>query len=290
MRKGIILAGGSGTRLYPTTAVISKQLLPVYDKPLIYYPLSILMLAQIRDILVISTPDHLPMFKKLLGDGQRIGVKFSYAVQDQPNGLAEAMIIGEEFLNGAPSALVLGDNILFGQDMVPMLRRADAHTVGATIFAAHVRDPDRFGVVELDTNNRPVSIVEKPKQPASNLAVTGLYFYDNRAPEMARTLRPSPRGELEITDLNRLYLKSGALNAEIMGRGMAWLDAGTTESLLDAANFMEVMDSRQGLKVACIEEIAWRNTWIGTDDVLAMAAELKNSPYGAYLKNLLTQR
>ncbi|MEQ8433438.1 MAG: glucose-1-phosphate thymidylyltransferase RfbA [Oceanicaulis sp.] len=289
-RKAIVLAGGQGTRLYPMTAVVSKQLLPVYDKPLIYYPLSVLMLAQIRDICIISTPEQLPLFRKLLGSGEQIGVRFEYAEQAKPNGLAEALIIGEEFLEGGPSALILGDNILFGQQLLPMLRRADAATNGATIFAAGVRDPKQFGVVDIDDEGRPVALAEKPERPTSNLAVTGLYFYDNKAPALARELAPSSRGELEITDLNRLYLEAGELRAEVMGRGMAWLDAGTPESLLKAAILMEVMDSRQGLKVACLEEIAWRNKWISSEDLLENARALRNNAYGSYLHSLVTPR
>jgi len=287
-RKGIILAGGQGTRLYPITAVVSKQLLPVYDKPLIYYPLSVLLLAQIRDICIISTPEQLPLFRKLLGSGEQFGVRFEYAEQAKPNGLAEAMIIGEDFLEGGPSALILGDNILFGQQLLPMLLDADAAPNGATIFATHVRDPRRFGVVDLNVEGRPVALVEKPEHPTSNLAVTGLYFYDQKAPKLARSLKPSSRGELEITDLNKLYMESGELRAEVMGRGMAWLDAGTPESLLSAANLMEVLDNRQGLKVACLEEIAWRNKWINSDDLVEIARTLGKSPYGSYLSSLVT--
>ncbi|MGX6649006.1 glucose-1-phosphate thymidylyltransferase RfbA [Maricaulaceae bacterium MS644] len=289
-RKAIVLAGGQGTRLYPMTAVVSKQLLPVYDKPLIYYPLSVLMLAQIRDICIISTPEQLPLFRKLLGSGEQIGVRFEYAEQAKPNGLAEALIIGEQFLQGGPSALILGDNILFGQQLLPMLRRADAATNGATIFTAGVRDPKQFGVVDIDDGGRPVALAEKPERPTSNLAVTGLYFYDNKAPALARGLAPSSRGELEITDLNRLYLEAGELRAEVMGRGMAWLDAGTPESLLKAAILMEVMDSRQGLKVACLEEIAWRNKWISSEDLLENAKSLRNNAYGSYLHSLVAPR
>lgn len=289
-RRGIILAGGSGTRLYPLTAVVSKQLLPVYDKPLLYYPLSVLMLAKIREILIISTPDHLPLFKQLLGDGTRLGMRFDYAEQPKPDGLAQALIIGESFIDGQDSALILGDNIFYGQDLVPMTERANRKTSGASIFVSRVRDAKRFGIVELDASSgRPVGIEEKPQKPKSDLAVTGLYFYDDKAPEYARSLKPSKRNELEITDLNRIYLELQSLDVEVMGRGMAWLDAGTPESLLEAAILIEVLANRQSLKVACVEEIAWRNGWIDTQTLLHFAALYQNSAYATYLHDLAVQ-
>ena len=289
-RRGIILAGGSGTRLYPLTAVVSKQLLPVYDKPLLYYPLSVLMLAKIREVLIISTPDHLPLFRQLLGDGARLGMRFEYAEQPRPDGLAQALIIGEPFIDGKNSALILGDNIFYGQDLVRMTDRASKKVSGASVFVSRVRDAKRFGIVELDpSTGRPLGIEEKPQNPKSDLAVTGLYFYDKMASEYARSLKPSKRHELEITDLNRIYLERQSLDVEVMGRGMAWLDAGTPESLLEAAILIEVLANRQSLKVACIEEIAWRNGWIDTQALLNFAKIYQNSSYGTYLHDLAAQ-
>lgn len=288
-RKGIILAGGSGTRLHPATLAISKQLLPVFDKPMIYYPLSTLMLAGIRDILIISTPQDIPRFEQLLGTGEDWGVNFTYAVQPSPDGLAQAFLIGEAFLDGAPSALVLGDNIFYGHDLPVLLREGMSREQGATVFAYHVLDPERYGVVEFDGERKAVSIEEKPVQPKSNYAVTGLYFYDGRASEFASQLKPSPRGELEITDLNRRYMEDGTLTVEIMGRGYAWLDTGTHDSLLDAGQFIATLERRQGLKVSCPEEIAFRNGWIGRGDLERLAAPLAKGGYGKYLLRILAE-
>lgn len=288
-RKGIILAGGSGTRLHPATLAISKQLLPVFDKPMIYYPLSTLMLAGIRDILIISTPQDIPRFEQLLGTGEDWGVNFTYAVQPSPDGLAQAFLIGEAFLDGAPSALVLGDNIFYGHDFPVLLREGMSRDQGATVFAYHVLDPERYGVVEFDGDRRAVSIEEKPVQPKSNYAVTGLYFYDGRASQFARQLKPSARGELEITDLNRSYMDDGTLTVEIMGRGYAWLDTGTHDSLLDAGQFIATLERRQGFKVSCPEEIAFRNGWIGRDDLERLAAPLAKGGYGKYLLRILAE-
>ena len=285
--KGIILAGGSGNRLYPMTRVISKQLLPVYDKPMIYYPLSILLLAGIDDILIISTPQDTPRFEALLGDGSRLGINLSYAVQEKPEGLAQAFIIAEEFLDGQPSALILGDNIFYGTDLQVKLKNAIARTEGATIFAYPVRDPERYGVVEIDANEQAVSIEEKPAKPKSRLAVTGLYFVDADAPEIARSLRPSARGELEITDLNKVYLQRKQLHVELFGRGTAWLDTGTQGSLLAASNFVETIEERQGLKICCPEEIAYRQGFISAAELKVLAGELAGSDYGNYLLDVV---
>ena len=287
-RKGIILAGGSGTRLYPITKGVSKQLLPVYDKPMIYYPLSVLMLAGIREVLIINTPHEQAMFKALLGDGSQWGMRFEYVAQPSPDGLAQALILGREFLDGAPSCLVLGDNIFHGSGFTELLKRADARDTGATVFGYWVKDAKAYGVAEFDAQGRVVGLEEKPAQPKSNYAVTGLYFYDGRAPEFAAALKPSPRGELEITDLNRRYLEDGSLHLEKMGRGYAWLDTGTHESLLQAGNFIETIEQRQGLRVACPEEIAYTHGWISASQLEALAAPLAKNGYGQYLLSLLT--
>jgi len=284
--KGIILAGGSGTRLYPLTQVISKQLLPIYDKPMIYYPLSVLMLADIRDILIISTPQDIGRFESLLGNGRQLGLSLSYAVQPNPDGLAQAFIIGADFIGDDRVAMILGDNIFYGQGFTPMLRRVAAREEGATVFAYRVKDPSRFGVVEFNEEHQAVSLEEKPSQPRSSFAVTGLYFYDRQVVELARSLTPSARGELEITDLNRLYLKQGRLNVELLGRGFAWLDTGTFEALQQAALFVETLQNRAGFKVACLEEIAYYNQWINREQLTALAHHLRSSEYGQYLLDI----